>query len=169
MTFTYDSAEVRTYGRWSALLFVAQFILIWTTFFILSSAIGWPSSLSDPASVALPRLLANRPAVLIGYGCYLMAALLIVPTVASFNGLFAVKGPLAGFTLALAGLSPMAKAIGISRWLFAMPGLATAYVADGADKASIATLFQTLNAYAGGIGEVVGVGLVSGVLTLLLG
>jgi hypothetical protein len=117
----------------------------------------------------VPRLLANRPAVLIGYGCYLMAALLIVPTVASFNGLFAVKGPLAGFTLALAGLSPMAKAIGISRWLFAMPGLATAYVADGADKASIATLFQTLNAYAGGIGEVVGVGLVSGVLTLLLG
>jgi hypothetical protein len=52
MTFTYDSAEVRTYGRWSALLFVAQFILIWTTFFILSWAIGWPSSLSDPASVA---------------------------------------------------------------------------------------------------------------------
>lgn len=156
-------------GRWSAVFCFAQFALIWTTFFVLSSAIGWPASLGDPASVALPRLLDHRAAAMTGYGCYLLAALLLVPAVAALNDRLGLRGGVAGLTLALATLSAMAKAIGISRWLFAMPGLASAYMVPGADKAGIATVFETLNAYAGGIGEIVGVGLVSGALTILIG
>lgn len=158
-----------TAGRWSALFFIAQFVFIWTTFLILSSAVGWPASLNDPAREALPRLLANRSAVLIGYSCYLLAALLIIPAVAAFNARFAVNSTVAGLGLALAAVSAMAKTIGISRWLFAMPALATSYVEPGANTALIATLFSTLNEYAGGIGEIIGVGLVGGLLTLLLG
>lgn len=50
-----------------------------------------------------------------------------------------------------------------------MPGLAQAYVAPGADQSTVSLIYETLNAYAGGIGEVIGVGLVSGVWTLLFG
>jgi hypothetical protein len=45
------------------------------------------------------------------------------------------------------------KAIGITRWLFAMPVLADAFVAPGADQAQIGIVFEMLNAWAGGIGE----------------
>lgn len=167
---TSTAEDGRSFRFASFALLLAQFIFIWTTFFVLSSAIDWPASLDDPASIALPRLLANEGSVLFGYGCYLLAALLIVPATAAINGRLGLGGPMAGFTLALACLSAIAKAIGISRWLFAMPNLARDYVAaDEAGKAVIDTVFRTLNDHAGGIGEIIGVGLVSGVLTVVLG
>lgn len=155
-------------GRWAAGLLIAQFILMWTAFFILSSAINWPMSLDDPAAVALPRVLAQAQPMMIGYGCYLMVGLLIVPATAALNARLGITGALGGFTLALATLSALAKAIGITRWLFAMPTLAQAYVAPGADHSAIAVMFETLNAYAGGIGEILGVGLISGLWTLVI-
>ena len=156
-------------GRLAAAALIAQFLLILTTFVVLSGAIDWPASLDDPASVALPRLITQAGPVMIGYGSYLIAALLLVPATAGLNGRLGLSGPVAGLALALATLSAIAKAIGISRWLFAMPGLAQAYVAPGADQSTVSLIYETLNAYAGGIGEVIGVGLVSGVWTLLFG
>jgi hypothetical protein len=139
-----------------------------TAYLVLSSAINWPISLDDPASVSLPRLVEHAGEVRLGYACYLMVALLIVPATAALNVRLGLKGGLAGLTLGLAVLSAIAKAIGISRWLFAMPGLAQAYVTPGSDQTTIALVFQTLDAYAGGIGEVIGVGLISGVWTLVV-
>ena len=156
-------------GRVAAAALTTQFFLILATFIILSGAINWPASLDDPASVALPRLIQQASPVMIGYGSYLLAALLLVPATAGLNGRLGLTGSVAGLALALATLSAIAKAIGISRWLFAMPGLAQAYVAPGADQATVALVYDTLNAYAGGIGEALGVGLVSGVWTLLFG
>ena len=157
------------YGRLAAAALITQFLLILATFAILSSAIDWPASLDDPAALALPRLITQASPVMIGYGAYLIAALLLVPATVGLIGRLGLSGPIAGLAIALATLSAIAKAIGISRWLFAMPGLAQAYVAPGADQATVALLYETLNAYAGGIGEVLGVGLVSGVWTLLFG
>lgn len=156
-------------GRLAAATLIAQFLLIFTTFAVLSSAINWPASLDDPASVALPRLITQAGPVMLGYGSYLIAALLLVPATAGLNGRLGLSGPIAGLALSLATLSAIAKAIGISRWLFAMPGLAQAYVAPGADQPTVSLIYETLNAYAGGIGEALGVGLVSGVWTLLIG
>ena len=158
----------RTAGLWAAGLLVAQFILMWTAFFILSSAINWPISLDDPAAVALPRVLAQSQAMMTGYGCYLMVGLLLVPATAALNARLGLTGALGGLTLSLATLSALAKSIGITRWLFAMPTLAQAYVAPDADHAAIAVMFETLNAYAGGIGEILGVGLISGLWTLVI-
>lgn len=156
-------------GRAAGALLVAQFVAIWTTFFVLSAAIGWPASLDDPVSVALPRLLENEASVMLGYGAYMIAALLLVPAATAVNARLGLGGAFAGLLLALAALSAMAKAIGISRWLFAMPALAQAYQAPGADQSAIALIFDTLNAHAGGIGEVLGVGLFSGAWTALAG
>lgn len=157
------------YGRLAAAALIIQFLLILATFGILSSAINWPASLDDPAAVALPRLITEAAPVMTGYGAYLIAALLLVPATVGLIGRLGLSGPIAGLAIALATLSAIAKAIGISRWLFAMPGLAEAYVAPGADQATVALVYETLNAYAGGIGEVLGVGLVSGIWTLLFG
>lgn len=155
-------------GRFAAGFLIAQFLLMWAAFFVLSNAINWPMSLDDPAAIALPRVLAQAQPMMIGYGCYLMVGLLLVPATAALNARLGLTGATAGLTLALATLSAMAKSIGITRWLFAMPTLARAYVAPDADQAAIAVMFETLNAYAGGIGEILGVGLISGLWTLVM-
>lgn len=155
-------------GRWAALFLIAQFTLMWTAFFILSSAINWPISLDDPASIALPRVLEQSQPMMLGYACYLMVGLLLIPATAALNARLGLTGGWAGATLALATFSAIAKSIGITRWLFAMPTLAQAYIASDADQATIAVIFETLNAYAGGVGEILGVGLISGVWTLLI-
>ncbi|WP_298162255.1 DUF4386 family protein [Brevundimonas sp.] len=166
MTLTASPVPSRVSGLWAGLTLSAQFVLIWTTFFILSSAIDWPASLDDPAAIALPRLLENKPAVLMGYASYLAAALLLVPATAALNGRLGLSGPMAGLNLSLATFAALAKAIGISRWLFVMPALADAYNQSGAATGGIDLLFSAINAYAGGIGEVIGVGLVSGLWSL---
>ncbi|MBX9745260.1 MAG: hypothetical protein K2X34_00060, partial [Hyphomonadaceae bacterium] len=114
------------------------------------------------------RLIAEADAVAIGYACYLLVGLLLIPATAALNTRLGLGGGLAAATMALATFSAIAKSIGITRWLFAMPGLAQAYVAPGADQAGITLLYETLNAYAGGIGEILGVGLMSGLWTLLI-
>jgi hypothetical protein len=168
-TKTPVTAEYKGVGLWAATLLIAQFIAIWATFFILSSAIGWPASLDDPASIALPRLLDNQTAVLLGYGLYLLAALLLVPATAALTVRLKLGPALSAFLLGTSVVSALAKTIGISRWLFVMPDLARAYVAPGADQSGIALIFDALNAYAGGIGEIVGVGLVTGIWTVAVG
>ncbi len=168
-TKTNTPAALGGAGRAAGALLIAQFIAIWATFFILSSAIGWPASLDDPASMALPRLLENQTAVFSGYGLYLLAALLLVPATAALSVRLNLGPALSAFLLGTSVVSALAKTIGISRWLFAMPDLARAYVAPGADQNGIALVFDALNAYAGGIGEIVGVGLVTGIWTLATG
>lgn len=153
----------------SAGLLAAQFALLWTTFFILSSAIGWPATLDDPASIALPRVIENLGAVMSGYSAYLVAAILVVPASASLVVRLVLSRTTSTLLIGLAVLSAIAKAIGITRWLFAMPTLAEAFVAPGADQAQISIVFDMLNAWAGGIGEVLGVGLFSGLWTIVLG
>jgi hypothetical protein len=155
-------------GRFSALFLVIQYCLMLTTFIVLSSAINWPVSLDDPASIALPRVIEFAGTMQFGYLCYLAVAILLIPATAALNARLGLTGALANTTMALATLSAIAKCIGISRWLFAMPVLAKAYEATGADKDTIATIFELLNAYAGNIGEVIGVGLISGIWTMII-
>lgn len=161
-------SQTRNAGIFTALIFTLQFILMGAAYLILSGAINWPMSLDDPASVALPRMLANADAVMIGYCCYLMVSLLMIPATAAFNTRFGLSGSRANLTMALATFAAMSKTIGIGRWLFVMPSLAQAYVAPDSDKASIEQIFAAFNAYAGGIGEVMGVGFATGVWTLLI-
>ncbi len=155
-------------GKYAAAFLIAQFMCMWTAFFILSSAINWPASLDDAASVALPRLIEQAGPVMIGYSFYLMVGLLLVPATAALNARLGLSGAIASLTMAFAIMSAIAKSIGITRWLFAMPSLAQAYVAPGSDQSGITLLYEILNAYAGNIGEMLGISLFSGVWTLLI-
>lgn len=157
MSDRFDAGATRA-GVWSAVLLGAQFALMWTTFFILSSAIGWPASLGDPANVTLPRILAEAAAVQLGYGLYLAAAILLLPATAALCARLGRRDPLAMLAIAVATLAVMFKAIGIGRWLLVMPVLAEAY-AGGENRSLTVAIFQALNDYAGGIGELLGVAL----------
>jgi Domain of unknown function (DUF4386) len=150
-------------------LLIGQYFLMLTAFIVLSSAINWPVSLDDPASIALPRVITERGPMLFGYLCYFTVSLLFIPATVALNARLGLTGPIANFTLALAIFSSVAKSIGITRWLFAMPVLAKAYEVPGADQATITVIYEMLNEYAGGIGEILGISLLSGIWTIIIG
>ncbi|MEU5397885.1 DUF4386 domain-containing protein [Streptomyces sp. NPDC005963] len=149
--------------RTAAVLLTVEALLIFVPAVVLGSAIGWPASLDDPAAVALPRLLEEEGAVRAGYAVYLLYSVLFLPVAVWTTRVLtdgedsALSRVAVGFAIA----STLARTIGISRWLLAMPGLAEAHGdASGAGvRESLAVQYQVLNDFAGGIGEVLGVSL----------
>jgi hypothetical protein len=129
---------------------------------VLGTAIGWPASLGKPAAEQLAAIAAAPQAVAAGYGLYLLYSLLVAPLMI---GLAArtfghLAGALAATVAVFAGLSVLARAVGILRWLTVMPELAAAHgQAEAAQRAQIELLFQALTRYGGGIGELLGVSL----------
>ena len=163
-----DLPPVRGAG-WAS---IAQGLLIFVPTFVLGAAIGWPGSLSDPASIALPRLADNEGAVRFGYAAYLLYSVLFAVTVTMLARL--VEGDMAkgvrrlvvGFAIA----SVVARSIGIIRWLAPMPELADAYTSatDDGQRFAIERIYDMLNSFGGTIGEALGVGLFAAISIGLL-
>jgi hypothetical protein len=157
--------------RIAALLLTLQFAAMWGAFLILAPAIDWPASLDLPAAEILPLIRDRSQAVFAGYLSYLVHALLLIPIAALMPGALGLEEATGRTALLLGGLAGFAKALGITRWIFLMPGLAVAWTAPGTDEATrtaIAVVYEAFNAYAGGLGEVLGVGLFAGLWTLIL-
>ncbi|MFN8721937.1 MAG: DUF4386 family protein [Rhodospirillales bacterium] len=155
--------------RAAGLLLLLQFVLMGTAFGVLATSIDWPQSLGDPASVALPRLLANSGAVALGYGAYLLSALAMIPLAVMLRDTLEMTGTLGRLAVAFGTIAGLAKALGIIRWHVLMPGLAAQYEAgDAATRAAVSVVYEAFNAYAGGIGEVLGVALFSALWTVTL-
>ncbi len=150
-----------------ALLALLQVGLFAVPLIVLGQAIGWPASLRLPPQEALPLVAANLTAVQIGYWAYLLVSVALIPLAFAVRHWLARDGAsfwldAATFIGAAAGVL---KTLGIVRWLSAMPTLATAYVApatDPATKAMIEVSYLTLNGYAGAVGELLGVQLMTG-------
>ncbi len=167
---TLSENHTRPY-RLSGLLLLAQFVLMWTAFFILMPAINWPASLGEPPAVILPLILEQAGPVFAGYTSYLLHALLLIPLAVTLRATLKMSPVVGATAVALGVLAGLAKALGITRWLFLMPGLAVAYTnpeATEATRDAIAVVYEAFNAYAGGIGELLGVGLFAGVWTVLI-
>ena len=147
-------------SRALGVLLVAEAILSFAPVIVLGGAIGWPASLGQPAAQQLAAIAAAPGAVALGYGLYLLYSLLIAPLMIGLAARLAggLHGPLAASAAAFAALSALARAIGILRWLSVMPVLASAHASGGASsRALIELVFDALNKYGGGIGEVLGV------------
>jgi hypothetical protein len=151
---------------------VAQGLLIFVPMIVLGAAINWPESLSDPADIALPRLLENEGAVRLGYVAYLVYSILFAVTMALLVRFVwgATLGVVATIIIGFAMLSALARSIGIVRWLVPASDLADAYaVAPGeSERVAIAVVFDSLNSYGGTIGEVLGVSIFAAVAIGLL-
>lgn len=157
--------------RTAAVLLALQFAAMWGAFFILAPAINWPASLDLPPAEILPLIREQSSAVFLGYLSYLVHALLLIPIAALMPTALGMGDAGGRAAMLLGGLAGFAKALGITRWIFLMPGLAVAYTApetDAAAQAAIGVVYQAFNAYAGGVGEVLGVGLFAGLWTLML-
>ena len=149
-------------GRGLGALLIADALLSFAPVVVLGAAIGWPASLDNAAAEQLAAIHANAGMVTLGYGVYLLYSILIAPVMAglaarAFGGL---QHPLAMTVAAFGALSALARAIGILRWLTVMPTLAAAHAAaDPAARTQIELVFNAVNDFGGGIGEVLGVSL----------
>lgn len=151
---------------WAGALSIVQGLLIFVPMIVLGAAINWPESLSDPAAVALPRLLENESAVRLGYVAYLVYSILFAVTMilllryANSRRAIGLGALIAGFAIA----STVARSIGIIRWLVPAPDLADAYAAapTETERVAIAVVFDSLNSFGGTIGEILGVSIFAG-------
>jgi hypothetical protein len=180
-TTTYSmSANIHTKNgvaplhRSAAILLIIEFLLIFPPLMILGAAINWPASLDEPASVNLPLIFEQYAGMMAGYSFYLAYSLLFWP-VAYLTGRVIVgddaENALFRVASGFAVLSALARALGIVRWLLAMPVLAQFYTAPTATpelKASISVVYEMLNSYAGGVGELLGVSLFAVIWLMLI-
>lgn len=171
---TPEQADPITIRRQAAIFLIIEFLLIFAPLIILGAAINWPASLDEPASVNLPLILEQYMAMMTGYSIYLVYSLLFWP-MAYLTGRAIVIGD-TGNTLfrvasGFAALSVLARTLGIVRWLFAMPVLARLYINPAVSenfKESISMVYEMLNAYAGGVGEILGVSLFASIWLVLI-
>lgn len=161
-----------TFFRSAGFLAIFHALLFFVPLGVLGAAIGWPANLDMPAAHNLPLVLSQSGPVKLGYSVYLLYSLLFFPVMLLISRAIAGKDELplllklaVGFAL----LSTLARCLGIVRWLTVMPVLATQYqVADAAGQSVIATVYTAFNAYAGGVGEILGVFLLSATSIALL-
>lgn len=147
-------------------------LLLFVPVGVLGSAIGWPASLGEPASVVLPLIAENEGAVRFGYLVYLAYSILFGITVVLLARLVEDRLPpgarrlLVGFAVA----SVVARCLGIVRWLAPMPVLADAWGAstDDGQRYALEQVYEALNAWGGTIGEALGVGLFAAIALGLL-
>ncbi len=155
-------------------LTLSQFTLFLVPLIVLGQAIGWPASLRLPAEQALPLIARNAIAVQIGYWGYLLTVVAMIPFVLAlrrFAQAHRVVGLLPDCMAAFGLLAAVLKSLGIVRWLIAMPELARLHSgsSDTALRAAIEADYVALNGYAGSVGELLGVQLLSGIWLILLG
>ena len=163
-----NALPVRSAG-WTSLV-VGLLILVPTV--VLGAAVNWPASLSDPASIALPRLAENEGAVRFGYAVYLLYSVLFAVAITLLARLVerdlttGMRRLIIGFAVA----STVARSIGIVRWLGLMPELAEAYgsAGDESERFAVGQVYEALNSFGGTIGEVLGVGLFAAIAIGLL-
>jgi hypothetical protein len=171
LALTAATPETPAPRRLAAGLLTAQFVAMWGAFFILASAINWPASLDEPAGVILPLIAERSGPVFAGYLAYLLHALLLIPLAVVLHHTLRLSPVAGAIAMAFGVLAGFAKMLGIIRWLVLMPGLAGAWIdptTTDASRVALTALFDAFNAYAGGVGELMGVGLFAGVWTLLL-
>ncbi|MBM3669960.1 MAG: DUF4386 family protein [Actinobacteria bacterium] len=139
------SAKAAAVGAgWVSIL---QGLLIFVPMVVLGAAINWPESLSDPADIALPRLLENEGAVRFGYVAYLIYSILFAVTIALLVRYVkgAALGVLAAVIIGFAMISALARSIGIVRWLVAAAAvLSTTVELFGSDASSLIFFGTTL-------------------------
>ena len=127
----------------------------------LATHFAYPAILREPAGTILGAFAAGGPALILAWAAFAAAALLLAPLAVAVATVTRREG--GGDTAAVAAIgiaAGLAQAIGLSRWVYAVPGLAATWTANAADpplRMMIESSFLTLHQFAGvGIGEAIG-------------
>lgn len=122
-------------------------------FALLTVLFSYPQVLRFPAGEILARFHAGGPVLIVVWQAFVLAALALIPLSWMARGASGVA-TLAGI---LAGLF---QAIGLIRWVFVVPVLATIHAAPDtteAERAAVIVVFESLHAFAGvAVGEHLG-------------
>ena len=150
--------------RTAVALLVTQSALMWAAFFVLSAAVGWPASLDLPPAEKLALFAAHERASLVGYALYACSAGLLIPAAVVLRRALVLDGVVGDLAVTFGVGAGLVKVVALSRWLFAAPVLADL---SSADPTAVAA-FAALDAVGGGVGEALGVGVLSAAWTAAL-
>ena len=121
----------------------------------LAMNFDYPAILRRPAGEVLAAFTAGGSQLVFAWFAFMVAALLLAPIAVWIGKAMGSTG--SGGAAALGVAAGVTQAIGLSRWVYAVPGIAAAWNADMANRAGSETLFQALHQFAGvGIGETIG-------------
>jgi hypothetical protein len=129
----------------------------------LAARFDYPDILRRPAGEVLEAFAAGGPALVLTWYAFALSAvalILFAPALALGTADWVRRPGLAVAAATVGALAGLAQAIGLMRWVFAIPGMAAAYAEPGTDAATRAALevgFGLLNQWGGvAIGEHLG-------------
>ena len=126
----------------------------------LASNFDYPDILRSPPGVVLAAFADGGAPLVLAWAAFALAALLFAPIAVAVAAVTRRSEEPSSAVAALGIAAGVTQAIGLSRWVYAVPGLAASWVASAGDagaRASIETTFTTLHQFAGvGIGEAIG-------------
>jgi Domain of unknown function (DUF4386) len=149
--------------RWTGVATIALALLFNVPYAILAATYRYPDVLRRPAGEALTLFAQGGPALIVTWYGFVLAALALVPLVVALSitpTRMALKPGLAIGAAIVGALAGLTQAIGLSRWVFVVPGLAHAHsdpLASSDAKLAAERTFDMLNQYGGvAIGEHLG-------------
>jgi len=126
----------------------------------LASNFNYPVILRSPPGTILTAFAAGGTPLILAWGAFAAAALLFAPIAIGMAAVTRGSGHASSAVAGLGIAAGVTQAIGLSRWVYAVPGLASRWTESAADptlRASLETVFITLHQFAGvGIGEAIG-------------
>lgn len=126
---------------------------------MLASTFEYPDILRRPAGEILAAFVAGGDGLILTWGAFALAALLFAPISVEIAIVTRQPGRPASAVAALGVAAAVTQAIGLCRWVYAVPSLAETWATttDGATRAAIESIFMTLHQFAGvGVGEAIG-------------
>ncbi len=114
----------------------------------------YPDILRQPPDVILSAFTDGGPPLILAWAFFALAALVFAPIAVAVGHV--TKAPPGVAALGVA--AGVTQAIGLSRWVYVVPGFASSWAdADEGGRAGIEAIFMTLHQFAGvGIGEAIG-------------
>lgn len=136
-------------------------VLMNIPFALLGASFDYPDILRRPAPEILSRFAAGGAPLILTWQLYVLVCVGMLPLAFALRNAIAARyGERYDAATALACAAAVTQAIGLSRWVFAVPGLAATALdphAGAASQAAALVVFQTLHQFAGaGIGENLG-------------
>ncbi len=164
-----SNSQTPTLFKLAGISFLAEQLIFLMAFYTLGTSINWPESLGQPADVVFPLIVEQSPSVFGGYYLYMLSSIMLIPMAIFFKGALKdsddkILSAFLNLVVALGIVSASMKVLGIMRWLFAMPMLANVYLDPDSSEAlrqAAVMNYDLLNAYAGKLGEHVGVQLIT--------
>jgi hypothetical protein len=150
-----------TLFRITGLVLIALPIAFNLIFFALGRAYAYPDILRKPTDEILRRFAQGGSRLILLWYAFALTALFAIPMALLFQTVFIDTQPLLAATSAILGvLSGLVQAMGLFRWTFLVPTLATRYTAANAtatQREAISITFEAFHQYIGvAIGEHLG-------------